>query len=74
MNDSLGSLVMILSDAQRFWRAHPRLCTLPTREIEVNGTPALVTRLRSMTGEAGLDVISVRDTFAIIGVYSVRDP
>jgi RNA polymerase sigma factor (sigma-70 family) len=74
MNDSLGSLVMILPEAQRFWHAHPRLRTLPTCEIEVTDTPALVTRLRSVTGEAGLDVISVRDTFAIIGVYSVRDP
>jgi hypothetical protein len=64
---------MIIPEAQQFWRAHPRLCTLPTCHIELNGIPALMTRLRSVTGEAGLDIISVRDTFEIIGLYSAHD-
>src|SRR5215212_2604060 len=66
-NASLSSLAMILPEAQQLWRAHSRLCTLPTCHIELNSIPALMTRLRSVMGEAGLDIISVRDTFEIIG-------
>lgn len=71
-NNSLGSFALIRSEVQRFWRAHPRLQTLSTQEVDNDGVPALVTRFRSVTAMAGLDVVAVRDTFEIVGVYPVH--
>src|SRR5918993_1379959 len=57
-NKSLSGLVIALPEAQRFWREYPRMKTLPTQEIEVQGSRAFLTRLQSMTGNAELTVIS----------------
>jgi len=70
-NNALGSFAMIQPAVQQFWRAYPRMQTLPTQAIEHNGAPALVTRLRSVTAQAGLDVVALRATFEIVGIYSV---
>lgn len=70
-NNALDSLVLTLPEAQQFWRAYPRLRILPTREIEANNAPAFLTRLRSVTSEAGLDIITLRDTLEMIGIYEV---
>lgn len=69
-NKSLTGLVLGSAEAQRFWRAYPRLRTFPAVEIEVHGSPALLTRLQSVTSKAELTVISKRDTFEQIEVHS----
>lgn len=69
-NKSLSGLVIALPEAQRFWREYPRMKTLPTQEIEVQGSRAFLTRLQSVTGNAELTVISKRDTFELIEVHT----
>lgn len=69
-NKSLTGLVIGSVEAQRFWREYPRLRTLPALEIEVQGSPALLTRLQSLTSSAELTVISRRDTFELLHVHS----
>jgi RNA polymerase sigma factor (sigma-70 family) len=69
-NKSLTGLVIGSTEAQRFWREHPRMRTLPSLEIEVQGSSALLTRLQSLTSSAELTVISQRDTFEQLEVHS----
>ena len=69
-NKSLSGLILASSKAQRFWREYPRIRTLPVLEIEVHESPALLTRLQSVTNNAELTVISRRDTFEPIEVHS----
>lgn len=69
-NKSLSGLVLGSMEAQRFWRAFPRLRTLPALEIEVQGSSAVLTRLQSLTSSAELSVISRRDTFEQMEVHS----
>jgi RNA polymerase sigma factor (sigma-70 family) len=69
-NKSMTGFVIGSPQAQRFWREHPRMRTLPAQEIEVNGSRALLTRLQSVTDNAELAVISKRDTFELIQVHT----
>jgi hypothetical protein len=69
-NKSLTGLVIGSPEAQRFWREYPRMRTLPALEIEVQGSPALLTRLQSLTSNAELTVISQRDTLEQLEVHS----
>jgi RNA polymerase sigma factor (sigma-70 family) len=69
-NKSRSGLVLGSPEAQRFWRAFPRLRTLPALEIEVQGSSAVLTRLQSLTSSAELSVISRRDTFEQLEVHS----
>lgn len=69
-NKTLSGLVLSLPDVQRFWRDHPRLIILPEHEVEVQGSPALLTRLRSMTTAAELNVVSLRETFETLQVHA----
>jgi hypothetical protein len=61
---------MSLPTAQRFWRAYPRMRTLPPQEIEAQGSSAYLTRLQSVTENAELTVICQRDTFELIEVHT----
>ncbi len=65
----LSNLTLYLPQAWRFWRAHPRIRTLPDREVEADGRAALVTRFQSVTGAASLDVVTARDTYEVLGVH-----
>lgn len=66
---ALSALTLWLPEGRRFWRTHPRIRTLPAREVEANGRPAIVSRFESLTGSAHYDVVSSRDTFELLGVY-----
>lgn len=69
-NKTLSGLVMATPEAQRFWREHPRLKILPAQEIEASGSPAILTRIQSISSVAQLAVISRRQTFELIGVHT----
>jgi hypothetical protein len=64
---ALTGLARDLPEARRFWREHPRMRTLPEREVEAAGSPALVVGFESVADGARLDVLVVRDTFEVIG-------
>jgi hypothetical protein len=63
-------LVVGSQEAQRFWRSHPRLKTLPLQDIEVQGSLALLTRLQSVTDSAQMTLITRRDTIEILQVHT----
>jgi RNA polymerase sigma factor (sigma-70 family) len=70
LNDlTLRGLVLALPEGLRFWRDHPRIRTLPERAVEAGGRDAIVTSFHSVVDRAGLDVVSARDSFEVIGVY-----
>lgn len=60
-----------LPEVQRFWREHPRMRTLPVREIEVAGAPALVASFESVKSYARLDVISAKKDLRVIKMHEV---
>ena len=66
---SLGGLVLALPAVRRFWREHSRMRLLPAREVEVEGRAALVSRVESVTDGASLEVISARETYAVLAVH-----
>jgi RNA polymerase sigma-70 factor (ECF subfamily) len=69
-SSSFGGLMMSLPEIQRFWAEHRRIRTLlPQHEVEIAGHPALVTRFESVTDAVRLDVVSRRDTLAVICVH-----
>ena len=68
-SSSLVSLVLALPQVSAFAREQGRIRTLPLREIEVAGQPAVQVTLESVRGLARLDVLSGRDTFAVLGIH-----
>jgi RNA polymerase sigma factor (sigma-70 family) len=69
--ESWHSLTWSLPEARRFWQEHPRMRFLPEREIEVAGSPAVVTGFESLTGSARLEVVSLQDTCQVVSINGV---
>jgi Sigma-70, region 4 len=61
-------LVRCLPEVRRFWQEHPRIASLPEREIEAAGRPAIVTGFRSVRDGEQMDVVSLRDSFEVISI------
>jgi RNA polymerase sigma factor (sigma-70 family) len=53
---------------QQFWRAHPRLQTLPERPLEHEGRPAYLSSFVSLRESAQLDLIWDRETCALLTI------
>jgi RNA polymerase sigma-70 factor (ECF subfamily) len=70
---TLAGLALWSPAGRRFWRAHPRLRTLPEREVEAAGRAALVTSFESVADAARLDVVSARDSYEILSVHGAPD-
>ncbi|HYI16060.1 MAG TPA: sigma-70 family RNA polymerase sigma factor [Thermomicrobiales bacterium] len=68
-SSSLHSLVMAVPEVSAFCRANGRVRTLPMFELEASGQPAVRTTIESVTTAARLDVVSARDTLAVLGVH-----
>jgi RNA polymerase sigma-70 factor (ECF subfamily) len=68
---TLSGLLFCHPQAQRFWRDHQRMTTLPDREIEFDGRRAAHTSFVSRDGAARLDFISDPQTFAIWRIIGV---
>ena len=56
-------------EAQRFWRRHPQMRALPTREIETGGRPALLIGYENVTGGERLEIIADRATYETLRVF-----
>ena len=69
---SLSALAFWQPEARRFWREHPRVRTLPERELEVGGRGAVLVRFEDLAGAAALDVILARDTYELLEVHGAR--
>lgn len=62
----LAGLLLCHPYVQRFWRAHPRLATLPWQIVEVGGRPSVAITFSSQRDRAQLDVIADRGTFEVL--------
>jgi len=67
----IGRLTADRPEAQRFWRAHPRMRILPPHELEAGGVPALAMTVESVTDSARLDVVWARETLDVLAVHGV---
>ena len=47
----------------------PRIRTLPNRDVETAGVPAVVTTYESVTSSARFEAVFVGDTFELISVH-----
>lgn len=65
---SLRGLARATPQAQRFWQRHPRIRTLPQREVEHQGVAALTITVESVAERATLDIVAAWDTFQILSV------
>lgn len=70
---TLGTMALGMPEGMSFWRKHPQLLTLPEREIEHDGVPAVVIGFQDMASDARLDVISHRDTLRTLDIYHLHD-
>lgn len=64
----LSGLALSHPEAQKFWRANPRIQTLDDRAISFAGQPALLTSFISRSGGAQLDIISHPHDFAVLHI------
>jgi hypothetical protein len=67
-SETWHSLTWSLPAVRAFWAAHPRMRFVPPREVEVAGSPAVVTGFESVASAARLDVVALRDTLAIVHI------
>ncbi len=71
--ESLDGFALNLPEGRAFIQAHPRIRTLPPREIDHNGLPALVIAFASVAENATYDVILKRDTYETLTTVSSDD-
>jgi RNA polymerase sigma factor (sigma-70 family) len=70
--ESWWSLAQSLPEVRQFWREHPQMRFLPLREVEADGSAAIVTSFESVSGSARMEVVSSADTFEVIRLYQMR--
>lgn len=71
-SSSLRMFVQSSPEVRAFWERHPQMQTLPEREIEVAGVPAVLISFQSLTTAAHIDVVVADATFEWLDV-AVRD-
>jgi len=70
---TLPHLALSLPEGRRFWRAHPRIRTLPEREVETQGCPAIITAFESVTDTSTFVIVSDRETYAVLSIHGAPD-
>jgi len=66
---TLEGFALMLPEGRQFKQAHPRIRTLPKRQVEINGRLALVSRFESINDNAAFDVVSDYETYQTLQVY-----
>lgn len=69
-SSSLRMFVQSSPPVRAFWERHPRMRTLPEREVEVAGVSAVIISFESVIDPAHIDVVVAEDTFEFIDVAS----
>ncbi|HEX6292821.1 MAG TPA: RNA polymerase sigma factor [Herpetosiphonaceae bacterium] len=71
-SSSLRMFVQSSPEVRAFWERHPRMRTLPEREIEIAGAPAVLISFQSVTNAARIDVVVADDSLEFLDV-ALRD-
>ena len=66
--ESWGSLALSLPAVRQFWQEHPRMHLLPSRQLVIANTSAIVTGFASVTSRAQIEVAFAANTFELIYV------
>ncbi|MCG8351451.1 MAG: sigma-70 family RNA polymerase sigma factor [Chloroflexales bacterium] len=66
-------LTLHLPQVRQFWRAHPRMCALPEREIDLGGCAGIVTGFESLGGPARIEVVALRDSYEVLSIHGASD-
>jgi hypothetical protein len=69
VSSSARGLMMSLPDTHEFRRQYSRIRTLPERQVDAQGQAAVVMSFESVRDTARLDILSLRDTLEVIGIY-----
>jgi RNA polymerase sigma factor (sigma-70 family) len=56
-------------ETQRFWQTHPRMRLLPARALEMQGIPALLMPVESVTDGARMEIVWARSSLQVLAVY-----
>lgn len=64
-----GVNLLALPESRSFWRAHPRMRFLPSRQIEAAGRPAIVAGFEAVAGRSRLEIVYARDTLDVIAIH-----
>ncbi|GCE14776.1 RNA polymerase sigma factor [Tengunoibacter tsumagoiensis] len=67
-NTTLSGLVLSLPEVHTFIQEQEKIRTLPDRRLEVDGRPALLTRLESINSSAALNIISDAETYRLLRI------
>jgi hypothetical protein len=70
---SLWHLLLDTPQVQRFWQRYPPLRPLAVREIERDGTPAVVSGFASVDSTASVEIVSAAGTFDILHVEGLPE-
>jgi RNA polymerase sigma-70 factor (ECF subfamily) len=71
--ESLDGLALNLPQGRAFFQAHPRVLTLPQREIDYAGSAALVVSFTGVADNAAYDVIIKKDNYELLATRSSDD-
>lgn len=63
----LRSLARCSSPGRQFWARHPRMRTLPGRDITYHGRPAVLITLESLDDASRLDLVFARENYQLLG-------
>lgn len=65
----VGTLGLFVPEGRRFWKANPRIVMLPVVELTVDNQQALRSSFRSVTTNAQIDVLFMKETAAVLDVH-----
>lgn len=61
---ALENLILNIPQVKKFWHENPKIRFLPAKDVDVAGSPALVTTMKSLTSQMTLTVITPKENFA----------
>lgn len=70
VSSAWAGLALCLPQGRAFWQKHPRICVLPEREVEIAGSPAVLTGFHSMASNAIFEVAFSKNTFEVLYVQN----
>lgn len=65
---SLRMLTQSLPEVRAFWKRHPRMHTLPYRDVELDGVAAVRITFESLGDPASIDVFTTSDTCEVLRI------
>lgn len=66
--ESLDGFALHMPAGRRFWREHPRIRTLPQRELSYQGAPAILISFESVAELDTIDFIIHRERYTLLSV------